>query len=76
LTALPDIFHGTGVEPLEPGNTSLLLWLIMGYLVDRHVGGQLRSAVRRPSTAAHRPELATRNRPPAESGRSPCGIGA
>ncbi|QDQ97944.1 MFS transporter [Tomitella fengzijianii] len=33
LIALPDIFRGLGVNPLEPGNTSLLLWLIMGYLV-------------------------------------------
>jgi MFS family permease len=33
LIALPDIFRGIQVNPLEPGNTSLLLWLIMGYLV-------------------------------------------
>jgi MFS family permease len=33
LIALPDIFRGIGVDPLRPGNTSLLLWLIMGYLV-------------------------------------------
>ena len=33
LIALPDIFRGIGVNPLLPGNTSLLLWLIMGYLV-------------------------------------------
>jgi MFS family permease len=33
LIALPDIFRGIGVNPLQPGNTSLLLWLIMGYLV-------------------------------------------
>jgi MFS family permease len=33
LIALPDIFRGVGINPLEPGNTSLLLWLIMGYLV-------------------------------------------
>jgi MFS family permease len=33
LIALPDIFRGIGVDPLLPGNTSLLLWLIMGYLV-------------------------------------------
>ena len=33
LIALPDIFRGIGVNPLDPGNTSLLLWLIMGYLV-------------------------------------------
>ncbi|TWP36882.1 MFS transporter [Leekyejoonella antrihumi] len=33
LIALPDIFRGLGVNPLEPGNTSLLLWLIMGYMV-------------------------------------------
>ncbi|MGH3832145.1 MAG: MFS transporter, partial [Pseudonocardiaceae bacterium] len=33
LIALPDIFTGVGINPLAPGNTSLLLWLIMGYLV-------------------------------------------
>ncbi|MEU3062659.1 MFS transporter [Streptomyces subrutilus] len=33
LIALPDIFRGIGVDPLQPGNTGLLLWLIMSYLV-------------------------------------------
>ncbi|WP_082369159.1 MFS transporter [Arthrobacter sp. ERGS1:01] len=33
LIALPDIFRGVGINPLTPANTSLLLWLIMGYLV-------------------------------------------
>jgi MFS family permease len=33
LIALPDIFRGIGVNPLLPGNTTLLLWLLMGYLV-------------------------------------------
>lgn len=33
LIALPDIFRGIEIDPLAPGNTSLLLWLIMGYLV-------------------------------------------
>jgi MFS family permease len=33
LIALPDIFRGIGVNPLLPGNTSLLLWLILGYLL-------------------------------------------
>src|SRR5580658_1287531 len=33
LIALPDIFRGIGVNPLQPGNTTLLLWLLMGYLV-------------------------------------------
>src|SRR5690348_8078898 len=33
LIALPDIFRGIQINPLEPGNTSLLLWLIMGYMV-------------------------------------------
>ncbi|PRZ43714.1 putative MFS family arabinose efflux permease [Antricoccus suffuscus] len=33
LIALPDIFRGVGINPLIPGNTSLLLWLIMGYMV-------------------------------------------
>jgi MFS family permease len=33
LIALPDIFRGIGIDPLGPGNTSYLLWMIMGYLV-------------------------------------------
>ena len=33
LIALPDIFRGAGIDPLAPGNTSVLLWRIMGYLV-------------------------------------------
>jgi MFS family permease len=33
LIALPDIFRGIGVDPLEPANTSYLLWMILGYLV-------------------------------------------
>jgi MFS family permease len=33
LIALPDIFKGVRINPLAPANTSLLLWLIMGYLV-------------------------------------------
>ena len=33
LIALPDIFRGIGIDPLAPGNTSYLLWLILGFLV-------------------------------------------
>jgi EmrB/QacA subfamily drug resistance transporter len=33
LIALPDIFKGIGVNPLDAGNTSYLLWLMMGFLV-------------------------------------------
>src|SRR5215469_8326577 len=33
LIALPDIFHGIGLDPLGPGNTSYLLWMFMGFLV-------------------------------------------
>jgi MFS family permease len=33
LIALPDIFRGLKVNPLGAGNSSYLLWLIMGYLV-------------------------------------------
>src|SRR6478752_4626318 len=33
LIALPDIFRGLRINPLAPGNSSYLLWLIMGYLV-------------------------------------------
>src|SRR5437660_6337270 len=33
LIAIPDIFRGIGINPLAPGNTSYLLWLILGFLV-------------------------------------------
>jgi MFS family permease len=33
LIALPDIFRGIGINPLDPANTSYLLWMIMGFLV-------------------------------------------
>jgi MFS family permease len=33
LIALPDVFRGIGINPLEPGNTGYLLWMIMGFLV-------------------------------------------
>ena len=35
LIALPDIFRGIGIDPLAPGNTSYLLWMIMGFLSPR-----------------------------------------
>jgi hypothetical protein len=31
--SLPDIFRGIGIDPLEPGNTFYLLWMILGFLV-------------------------------------------
>ncbi len=33
LIALPDIFRGIHIDPLAPGNTSYLLWLILGFMV-------------------------------------------
>src|SRR6476646_6332452 len=33
LIALPDIFRGIRIDPLAPGNTSYLLWLILSFLV-------------------------------------------
>ena len=33
LIALPDIFLGINMNPLVPGNTGYLLWLIMGFMV-------------------------------------------
>ena len=33
LIALPDIFKGIGINPLDPSNTSYLLWMMMGFLV-------------------------------------------
>src|SRR5262249_56282204 len=31
--ALPAIFRGIGLDPLDPRNVSYLLWMIMGYLL-------------------------------------------
>src|SRR5437764_3171758 len=33
LIALPDIFRGIRLNPLAPGNTGYLLWMIMGFMV-------------------------------------------
>jgi MFS family permease len=33
LIALPNIFRGIGINPLQSGNTTILLWMLMGYLV-------------------------------------------
>src|SRR5271163_4089608 len=33
LIALPDIFRGIGIDPLEPSNSFYLLWMILGFLV-------------------------------------------
>ncbi len=33
LIALPDIFRGIRLNPLMPGNTSYLLWMLMGFMV-------------------------------------------
>src|SRR5450755_3700431 len=33
LISLPDIFRGIGINPLEPGNSFFLLWMMLGFLV-------------------------------------------
>ena len=33
LIAMPDIFNGIKLDPLVPGNSFYLLWMILGYLV-------------------------------------------
>ncbi len=33
LISLPAIFRGIGINPLSTGNTSYLLWMLMGYMV-------------------------------------------
>jgi MFS family permease len=33
LIAMPDIFRGIRLNPLQPGNSFYLLWMILGYLV-------------------------------------------
>ena len=37
LIALPDIFRGVNLNPLEPGNTIYLLWMMMGFMVSTAV---------------------------------------
>ncbi|MGO9788500.1 MAG: MFS transporter [Solirubrobacteraceae bacterium] len=33
IIAMPDIFRGIRLDPLDPANSSYLLWMILGYLV-------------------------------------------
>lgn len=33
IISLPDIFRGIKLDPLQPGNVSYLLWMLMGFLV-------------------------------------------
>ena len=33
LIALPDIFRGIGIDPLDPSNSFFLLWMILGFSV-------------------------------------------
>ena len=33
VIALPAIFNGIKLDPLDPGNVSYLLWIFMGYLL-------------------------------------------
>ncbi len=33
LIAMPDIFRGIHLDPLVPGNSTYLLWMILGYMV-------------------------------------------
>lgn len=33
LISLPAIFTGLGINPLVPGNISLLLWMLLGYII-------------------------------------------
>jgi MFS family permease len=33
LISLPDIFRGIDLNPLTPGNTSYMLWMLMGFMV-------------------------------------------
>ncbi len=33
IIAMPDIFRGIGLNPLAPGNSFYLLWMVLGYLI-------------------------------------------
>jgi MFS family permease len=37
LIAMPDIFRGIELDPLDPANSTYLLWMILGYLVTSSV---------------------------------------
>ena len=37
IIAMPDIFRGIELDPLVPGNSVYLLWMILGYLVTGSV---------------------------------------
>src|SRR4029077_4411658 len=37
IIALPAIFRGIHLDPLDPGNVSYLLWMIIGYLLVQSV---------------------------------------
>jgi MFS family permease len=37
LISLPDIFRGIDLDPLDPGNSFFLLWMILGFLVTTSV---------------------------------------
>jgi MFS family permease len=37
IIAMPDIFRGINLDPLVPGNSVYLLWMILGYLVTGSV---------------------------------------
>ncbi|HEX4248492.1 MAG TPA: MFS transporter [Pseudonocardia sp.] len=37
IIALPAIFRGIGLDPLDPGNIGYLLWMILGYLLVQAV---------------------------------------
>src|ERR1700749_1748117 len=37
LIAMPDIFRGIHLDPLQPSNSFYLLWMILGYLVVSRV---------------------------------------
>lgn len=37
LIAMPDIFNGIHLDPLQSGNSSYLLWLILGFLITTSV---------------------------------------
>lgn len=37
LIAMPDIFRGIHLDPLQPGNSFYLLWMLLGFLVTTSV---------------------------------------
>src|SRR5438270_768191 len=52
---MPEIFRGIDLNPLTPGNTSYLLWMIMGFLIVTAVLGTVWAYLKLEDRSPRRP---------------------